>query len=121
MGSQDKKPHDPGKRAPEESPVIRELRRRLAEPGPWPQRFRRLAEAIAGAPNLSCKECDDLLDLYVDEELQGRPVQEMYPPIWRHLHTCPQCREAHNLLADVLKLERRGESVPSRTGHPLCV
>lgn len=107
----------------------------------WAQRFRRLAEAIAEAPmrrqgseqalrqdsaqGLSCQECEELLDLYVDEELQGRDpstgsgqapstgsgraVQQMYPLVWQHLRTCSRCRQAHDLLADTLSLERRGE------------
>ena len=78
MGSKDAKPHGPG-----ESHVVQELRRRLAEPGPWPQRFRRLAEAIAATPIPrqdatpvpSCWHCEGLLDLCVDDDLQGRDLQ----------------------------------------------
>jgi len=86
----------------------------------WAQRFRRLAEAIAGASmpgpgsgdGLRCEECRELLDVYVNEELRGREVQQMYPSVWRHLQACSRCREAHDLLADILCLERRGELPP---------
>jgi len=117
MGNRGEESHDSERDVMVESLVLQELRHRLLEPGPWPQRFRRLAEAIAQAPilrvgsvqELSCEECEGLLDLYVDGELQGCPVQQVYPLIWRHLGICPHCREAHDLLADILDLERRGE------------
>jgi hypothetical protein len=111
-----------------ENPLLTELHRRLSEPGPWAHRFRRLAEAIVEAagpeptppkqsqnakrPSLSCEECEDLLDLYVDDELKGHDVQRLYPLIWHHLQTCPRCRQAHDLIADTLGQERDGELPP---------
>ncbi|MBM4464810.1 MAG: hypothetical protein FJ014_04460 [Chloroflexi bacterium] len=94
------------------NPLIRELRRRLSEPGPWARRFRRLAEAVAGSPGLSCEECDDVLDLYVDDELGGRDVRRLHPLVWQHLRACTGCRQAHDLLADTLSRERAGELPP---------
>jgi len=91
---------------------LQELRRRLAEPGPWARRFRRLAEAIAGVSDMNCRECEELLDVYVDDALRCRNVQQVYPLVWQHLGVCTRCREAHDLLADTLDLERRGELPP---------
>ena len=108
------KPYSHDNVAVDEDPFIQELRRRLSEPGPWARRFRRLAEAVAGPLDLSCEECEDTLDLYVDDELGGRDVRRLYPVVWRHLRTCARCRQAHDLLADTLKRERAGEltSIP---------
>ena len=112
MGNRDEKPHGSREGVPKESHVVQEFRRRLAKPGPWPQRFRRLAEAIAGVPTMSCRECEELLDLYVDDELQDQPVRQMYPSIWQHLQVCSRCREAHDLLADIMGMECRDECPP---------
>jgi hypothetical protein len=98
--------------AVDENPLLQELRHRLSEPGPWARRFRQLAEAVAGSPGLSCEECEDVLDLYVDDELGGRDVRRLYPLVWHHLRTCGRCRQAHDLLADTLRRERAGELTP---------
>lgn len=60
--------------APREHPVLQQFRRRLAESGDWPRRFRRLAEAIAQVEDLNCEECQALLDVYVDAELVGQEL-----------------------------------------------
>lgn len=107
-----KKPYNHDNMAVDETPLIQELRRRLSEPGPWARRFRRLAEAVAKAPGLSCEGCEDILDLYVDDELGGRDVRRLYPLVWHHLRTCAHCQQAHDLLADMLRRERAGELTP---------
>jgi len=112
--NRDKKPH-----APQESPVLQQLRHRLTGPGPWPQRFQRLAEAIAESHGVNCQECKELLDVYVDDELQGRNVEQLHPLIWQHLQLCASCREIHNLLAETLSLER--QSKPSHVPQPTTI
>jgi hypothetical protein len=107
-----KKPDSQENNPVDENPLVQELRRRLSEPGPWGRRFRQLAEAVAGSPDLSCEECEDTLDLYVDDELGGRDVRRLHPLVWRHLRTCARCRQAHDLLADTLSRERAGELTP---------
>jgi hypothetical protein len=56
--------------------------------------------------SLDCDECDDLLDIYVDEELAGQDVEQAYPLIWRHLEGCVRCNQAYQLLLDSLSRER---------------
>ncbi len=98
--------------APHEDSPVQELRHRLSEPSPWARRFRRLAQAIVETPGLGCEECEDMLDLYVDDELAGRDVRREYAPVWRHLRTCIRCQQAHELLADTLRRERAGKLSP---------
>jgi hypothetical protein len=62
-----------------------------------------------------CAEVQDLLPVYVDEELAAEPVRARYPHIWQHLHECSRCRRAHAELHELLDLERSGKWVePSR-------
>jgi hypothetical protein len=112
MTDKSKKPNSQENMVVDENPLLQELRRRLSEPGPWARRFRQLAEAVAGPSDLGCEECEDTLDLYVDDELGGRDVRRLYPLVWRHLRTCARCRQAHDLLADTLRRERAGELAP---------
>jgi hypothetical protein len=112
MTDGDKKSYDQENMPVDENPLLQELRRCLSEPGPWARRFRRLAEAVAGSPDLSCQECEDILDLYVDDELWGRDVRRLYPLVWHHLRTCGCCRQAHDLLVDTLSRERAGKLSP---------
>jgi hypothetical protein len=112
MTDGNKKPYDQENIAFDGNPLLQKLRRRLSEPGPWARRFRQLAESVARPSDLSCEECEDTLDLYVDDELGGRDVRRLYPPVWRHLRTCTRCRQAHDLLADTLSRERAGELTP---------
>jgi hypothetical protein len=113
MTDENKKPHAQENMALDKNSLLQELRRRLSEPGPWARRFRRLAEAIARSPDLSCQECEDILDLYVDDELEGRDVRRLYPLVWHHLRTCARCWQAHDLLADTLSRERAGKLTPA--------
>jgi len=112
MTDKSKKPNSQENIAVDENPLLQELRRRLSQPGPWARRFRQLAEAVAGSSDLSCEECEDILDLYVDDELGGRDVRRLYPLVWRHLRTCARCRQAHDFLADTLRRERAGKLTP---------
>ena len=77
MTDRSKEPYSQENTAVDENPVLQELRRRLSEPGPWARRFWQLAEAVAESSDLSCEECEDTLDLYVDDELGGRDVRRL--------------------------------------------
>lgn len=110
------------------NPLLTELRRRLSEPGQWARRFQRLAEAIAESDDpdqsrmsLDCEECDDLLDLYVDDELAGQDVQTLHSLVWHHLQACTRCRQAHDLIADTLRRERDGELLSVSRSDPLQI
>ena len=51
-----------------------------------------------GAPEVSCEECFERLDEYVDAELAGRDPEGAVPGMAAHLAGCPACREDHDSL-----------------------
>jgi hypothetical protein len=53
-------------------------------------------------PELTCEQCFDLLDRYVDLELAGREADLAVPGMRAHLEGCPACREDHDSLAALL-------------------
>jgi anti-sigma factor RsiW len=55
----------------------------------------------AGA-ELTCEECFDLLDVYVDSELAGEHANVRVPGMREHLSGCPACAEEHDSLRDLL-------------------
>ena len=50
------------------------------------------------APELTCEACFDLLDRYVELELDGRDAEAAIPGMREHLAGCPACREDHGSL-----------------------
>ena len=53
-------------------------------------------------PELTCEQCFDLLDRYVELELAGAGADERVPGMRAHLEGCPACDEDHaSLLAFV--------------------
>jgi hypothetical protein len=53
-------------------------------------------------PELTCEQCFDLLDHYVDLEVAGAPADERVPGMRAHLAGCSACDEDHaSLLAFV--------------------
>ena len=50
---------------------------------------------------LTCEECFDLLDVYVDSELAGENADERVPGMREHLTGCPACAEEHDSLRDL--------------------
>lgn len=57
----------------------------------------RLLRALLGpeGPELSCEECFEQLDRYVELELAGSNADEAIPGMRAHLEGCPACREDH--------------------------
>ena len=51
---------------------------------------------------LTCEECFELLDVYVDSELAGENADERVPGMREHLTGCPACAEEHDSLRDLL-------------------
>jgi anti-sigma factor RsiW len=49
-------------------------------------------------PELTCEQCFDDLDRYVDLELAGAPADERIPGMRAHLEGCPACAEDHDSL-----------------------
>jgi hypothetical protein len=68
-------------------------------------RDRMLARLLGpDSPELSCEECFELLDRYVELELAGAEADERVPGMRAHLAGCPACEEDHaSLLAFVAR------------------
>jgi hypothetical protein len=56
---------------------------------------------------VSCDECFDLLDQYVELEIEGADADERIPGLRNHLDGCPACREEHDSLLALVAAERR--------------
>jgi anti-sigma factor RsiW len=56
-------------------------------------------------PEVSCEECFELLDEYVDLELSGADADRRIPGMREHLQGCPACHEDHESLRDLVRLE----------------
>jgi hypothetical protein len=56
-------------------------------------------------PEVSCEECFELLDSYVELELADADADARLPGMREHLLGCPACREDHDSL---LALARDG-------------
>jgi hypothetical protein len=52
-----------------------------------------------GTPELTCEECFELLDRYVELELAGQDANSAVPGMRAHLEGCPACHEDHDTLA----------------------
>ena len=53
-------------------------------------------------PEVSCEECFELLDEYVDLELAGEDADRRLPGMREHLQGCPACHEDHESLRDLV-------------------
>jgi hypothetical protein len=50
---------------------------------------------------VSCDQCFELLDEYVDLELSGADADAALPGLRNHLDGCPACREEHEGLREL--------------------
>jgi hypothetical protein len=68
---------------------------------------RNLIERLLGPeePEISCEECFDRLDEYVDAEVAGRDADALVPGLRAHLAGCPACAEDHRSLHDLVSGE----------------
>jgi hypothetical protein len=57
-------------------------------------------QALLGpaAEEVSCDECFEQLDRYVEAEAAGRDASTLLPGVRAHLDGCPACREEHESL-----------------------
>jgi hypothetical protein len=53
-------------------------------------------------PELTCDECFEQLDRYVELELAGAEADAAVPGMRAHLEGCPACRDDHDSLAALL-------------------
>jgi anti-sigma factor RsiW len=58
-------------------------------------------------PELGCDACFDLLDEYVELELQGADADAGVPGMRAHLDGCPACREEHESLRALVAADQR--------------
>ena len=54
------------------------------------------------AAEVSCDECFERIDAYVDRELQHGDAAARMPELAAHLRGCPACAEEHASLRDLL-------------------
>ena len=57
-------------------------------------------------PELSCEECFEELDRYVELELSGGDADAGVPGMRAHLEGCPACAEDPRSLRDLVEAER---------------
>jgi len=53
-------------------------------------------------PELTCEECFEHLDRFVELELAGADAEAHVPGMGAHLQGCPACHEDHDSLRDFL-------------------
>lgn len=56
-------------------------------------------------PELSCDECFEMLDVYVEAELRAEDADRRVPGMRAHLEGCPACAEEHDSLRELLTAE----------------
>ena len=56
-------------------------------------------------PEVSCEECFEQLDEYVELELEGANADRQLPGLREHLEGCPACREDHESLREFVRLQ----------------
>ena len=56
-------------------------------------------------PELSCEECFEELDRYVDLEISGADADAGVPGMRAHLQGCPACGEDHRSLLALVQAE----------------
>ena len=61
-------------------------------------------------PELTCEQCFEHLDVYVEHELAGENAEERVPGMSAHLHGCPACAEEHNSLKDLIAIQTGGRT-----------
>jgi hypothetical protein len=67
-----------------------------------------LVRALLGpdGPEISCEECFEQLDRYVELELAGDDAEAAVPGMWAHLEGCPACHEDHESLLALVSGEQ---------------
>jgi hypothetical protein len=61
---------------------------------------------------VSCDECFELLDQYVELEAAGADADERIPGLRNHLDGCPACREEHDSLLALVTSHPAPPNVP---------
>jgi hypothetical protein len=61
-------------------------------------------------PEVTCDECFEHLDEYVELELAGEDADRRLPGVREHMQGCSACDEDHESLRDFVRLESQGET-----------
>ena len=61
-------------------------------------------------PQVSCEECFERLDEYVELELRGADAEAAVPGMRAHLQGCPACHEDHESLLALVASEADGDT-----------
>ena len=56
-------------------------------------------------PDLTCEECFEQLDRYVELEIRGEDAGRAVPGMRAHLQGCPACHEDHKSLRALLEAD----------------
>lgn len=56
-------------------------------------------------PELSCDECFQLLDVYVEAEVANADADARVPGMRAHLEGCPACAEEHQSLREFVSAQ----------------
>ncbi len=76
----------------------------MDKPMSGPARSRLISSLLGpNAPELTCEECFEELDRYVELELSGAEADERVPGMRAHLEGCPACHEDHESLRDYVR------------------
>jgi hypothetical protein len=68
------------------------------------ERKRLLARALGPAgPEVSCEQCFELLDRYVELEVERADADAALPGMHAHLEGCPACAEDHESLLAMIR------------------
>ena len=64
-----------------------------------------LVAALLGtdARDAGCDAGMDVLDRFVEAEIDGRPVAELFPGVAAHLVVCPDCAQDHEGLLELAR------------------
>jgi anti-sigma factor RsiW len=65
-----------------------------------------LERLLGPEAEITCEECFDLIDEYVDQELGGVDADARIPGLKAHLEGCPACREEHASLLALADVDR---------------
>ncbi|MGH2879266.1 MAG: hypothetical protein ACRDK4_06665 [Solirubrobacteraceae bacterium] len=80
----------------------------MSEPGDHDRTLARLLGP--DGPQLSCDECFELLDRYVELEMATESADEEIPGMRAHLIGCPACSEDHQSLLAYVAEQTPAES-----------
>jgi hypothetical protein len=70
---------------------------------------RELIDRLLGPtrPEVSCEQCFELLDEYVELELAGADADARLPGMHEHLQGCPACHEDRESLRELVSGDQR--------------